>query len=266
MNPRRAFEEGERQQKLDRRGRRRQALIGLVAVGITALTVVAVATDKLLRPGAFPIKELRLRGEFDRLDPEQVRQAIIGKLGDNYFSLDLGLIEQAVEDLPWVYQATVKRSWPDGLKVRVEEQQPVARWGEDKWLNDRAQIIELDPGFQGPGMVMLSGPESVAGHVWGKYNEWKPLLATVGLEIEAMAIDERFSWVLSLRMVTSMHQIQVLLGLDDLDQRLRRFVGSFPVLTRESPPLVSVDLRYPNGLAVTRTLVKQEEVALNEVD
>ena len=109
--------------------RRRQALIGLAAVAVTTLAVVAVAMDKLLRPGAFPIKELRLEGEFDHLDPEVVQQAVLKGLGDNYFSLDLSRIEQAVEDLPWAQEARVRRSWPHGLRVWVKEQHPVARWG-----------------------------------------------------------------------------------------------------------------------------------------
>ena len=144
MTSRRALAENKYKRRLARRRRRRQALIGLVAVGVTILTVMAVATDGLLRPGAFPIKELRLEGEFNHLSPEGVRAAIVQELGDNYFSLDLSRIERAVESLPWAYQASVQRSWPHGLTVRVEEQHPVARWGEKNWLNEKAEIIELN--------------------------------------------------------------------------------------------------------------------------
>ena len=97
MTSRRALAESKHKRRLALRRRRRQALIGLAAVGVTILTVMAVAADRLLRPGAFPIKELRLEGEFNHLNPDTVRTAIVQELGDNYFSLDLSRIEQAVE-------------------------------------------------------------------------------------------------------------------------------------------------------------------------
>lgn len=265
MTSRRAFAENEYQRRLARRRRRRRATVGLVAVGITALTVVALAMDRLLRPGAFPIKELRLQGEFENLSPEEVRAAIVGKLGDNYFSLDLTEIEHAVEDLPWTFEATVKRSWPHGLTVRVVEQRPVARWGEMNWLNDQGQIIQLDQVVEGTDLVSFDGPDSTAAQVWRNYNDWVPLLRVVGLEIESISVDGRFSWSVGLRSTASGEFIRVLLGLDSLDQRLRRFAGSYPALSQEPGSLLSADLRYPNGMAVAR-IPLAEEVALNEVD
>ena len=266
MTSRRALAESEHKRRQARRHRRRQALIGLAAVGVTILTVMAVAADRLLRPGAFPIKELRLEGEFNHLNPDTVRAAIVRELGDNYFSLDLSRIEQAVEALPWAYQATVQRSWPHGLTVRVEEQHPVARWGEKNWLNDKAEIIELEQMVE-TDLVSLSGPDGVAAEVWRKYNEWLPLLRSQGMEIGSLDVDERYAWSLQVILDQSKHKFQVFLGVDDHNQRLNRFLSAFATLKPEGDSLLHVDLRYPNGMAVTRRDVQQEhEVVLNEVD
>ena len=267
MTSRRALAESEHKRQLALRRRRRQALIGLAAVGVTILTVMAVATDGLLRPGAFPIKELRLEGEFNHLNPDKVRAAIMQELGDNYFSLDLSRIEQAVEDLPWAYQATVQRSWPHGLTVRVEEQHPVARWGEKNWLNDKAEIIELEQMVETNDLVSLSGPDGIAAEVWRKYNEWLFLFRSQGMEIGSIDVDERYAWSLQVIPTQSKHKFRVFLGVDDHDQRLNRFLSAFATLKPEGDSLLHVDLRYPNGMAVTRRDVQQEhEVVLNEVD
>lgn len=263
MTTRRALAKNEHKRRLARRLRHRQALIGLIAVGFTTLAVVAVAMDRLLRPGAFPIKELRLQGEFENLEPDAIRAAIIEKLGDNYFSLDLGRIERAVENLPWVYQATVQRSWPHGLMVRVEEQHPVARWGDKNWLNADAHIIQLEQTVETKGLVSLRGPDTVAAEVWSRYNEWSAVLHDAGLEIESIDVDDRFAWSLTLKSIQSGHAFRILLGLKDHDHRMHRFVSSFPALKPDIDSLVSIDLRYPNGLAVTRHNARQEdEVAL----
>ena len=267
MNSRRALAESEHKRRRALRRRRRQALVGLAVVGVTILAVMAVATDRLLRPGAFPIKELRLEGEFNQLNPDTVRAAIVQELGDNYFSLDLSRIEKAVEDLPWAYQATVQRSWPHGLTVRVEEQHPVARWGEKNWLNEKSEIIELDQMVETNDLVSLSGPDGIAAEVWSKYKKWLPLFRTNGLDIESVDVDQRYAWSLQAVPNQSEHMFQVFLGVDDHDQRLNRFLGAYATLNSERDSLLHVDLRYPNGMAVTRRDVQQEhEVVLNEVD
>lgn len=263
MTTRRALAQSEHKRRTARRRRHRQALIGLIAIGVTTLTVVAVAMDRLLRPGAFPIKELRLEGEFTNLDPDSVRATVVDALGDNYFSLDLARIERAVENLPWVYQTTVRRSWPHGLTVRVEEQHPVARWGEKGWLNAEAQIIQLEHTVETQGLASLSGPETVAAEVWDKYNKWSLVLNNAGMEVDSINVDDRFAWSLSIKAVQSGRSFNVLLGLEDQDRRVRRFLGSYPALRPDIDSLVSVDLRYPNGMAVVWHDVEgKDEVAL----
>lgn len=275
MTPRRAFAEGEYKRRSARTRRRRQAMIGLAAVVVTTLTVAAVAMDKLLRPGAFPIKELRLEGEFDHLNPEVVQQAVLQELGDNYFSLDLSRIEQAVEDLPWAREARVRRSWPHGLNVWVREQHPVARWGENRWLNDEARIIRPGEGFDASGLVSLHGPDGRAGEVWRRYGEWVSRLDDIGLEVESIRVDDRFSWTLTVKPVGSVQTTRIFLGIDDHDRRMQRLLGSYPELKQRTGALRTVDLRYPNGIAITQgddqhknqdNDMKEDEVALNEVD
>ncbi len=275
MTPRRAFAESEYKRRSARARRRRQALLGLAAVVVTTLTVAAVAMDKLLRPGAFPIKELRLEGEFDHLNPEVVQQAVLRELGGNYFSLDLSRIEQAVEDLPWAQEARVRRSWPHGLNVWVKEQHPVARWGDDQWLNDEARIIQPGEGFDASDLVSLHGPDGRALEVWRRYGEWVSRLGDIGLELDSIQVDDRFSWTLAVKPAGSVQTTRIFLGIDDHDRRMQRLVGSYPELKQRTGALRTMDLRYPNGIAITQDNeqdknqgddMKEDEVALNEVD
>ena len=61
---------------------------------------------------------------------------------------------------------------------------PVARWGENEWLNDRAEVVQLGDAVVIDGLVSLSGPDSSAADVWHRYNEWAPMLREVGLEVD----------------------------------------------------------------------------------
>ncbi len=264
---RRALAESVRRRRSARSRRRRQALIGLATAGITTLTVVAVGMDRLLRPGAFPIKELRLKGEFVNLDPAMVQQIIVGEMGDNYFSLDLAHIEQVVEALPWAREARVRRSWPNGLTVTIAEQHPVARWGDGEWLNENAQIVRLGDDVVIDGLVSLSGPNTSAREVWHRYNEWAPMLRKVGLDVISIDVDDRFAWTLQISPTGASHATDVLLGSNDHERRVKRLIGSYSRLEEQMDTLLTMDLRYPNGMAITQGNIDEpNEMALNEVD
>ncbi len=194
-------------------------------------------------------------------------------------SIDLSRIEQAVEDLPWAREVRVRRSWPYGLSVWIREQRPVARWGDDMWLNDQAQIIPPGQGFDAGALVSLRGPDSRAPDVWRRYGEWVPRLGDIGLEVDSIQVDDRFSWALTVKPAGSTQMIRILLGIDDHDRRMQRFVASYPELKQRASALLTVDLRYPNGIAITQKDdqdngqgnnqvddMNESELALNEVD
>ncbi len=265
--PRRALAERQQRRRAARSRHRRQAIIGLAVVGTTVLTLVAVGMDRLLRPGAFPIRELRLEGQFVRLDPARVQEIIVAELGDNYFSLDLAHIEKAVEALPWARQARVRRSWPNSLGVAIEEHQPVAKWGEQHWLNRQAEIIWLGDEVAIDGLVTLHGPPGIAGELWHRYNEWAPMLRTADLELLSIDVDDRFAWTLQVGRPDG-GQAEVLLGTDGElhERRLRRLVNAYAELQKQAGTVLVMDLRYPNGMAITQGNGDEgDEVALNEV-
>ena len=266
-SPRRAFAEREHQRRTARSRHRRQAIVGLAVVAITTLALVALGMDKLLRPGAFPIEELRLEGRFVNLDPVEVQDIVVSELGDNYFSLDLHHIEKVVEDLPWAREARVRRSWPNRLKVYIEEQHPVARWGDDHWLNEEAEIVWLGDDVDIEVPVSLYGPRSIAAELWQRYNEWSPMLHSAGLEVVSVKVNDRFAWTLRVRPLGEQYVSEVLLGTNEHDRRVRRLISSYSRLREQTGVILSMDLRYPNGMAITQgNGEKGEEVALNEVD
>ena len=123
--------------------------------------------------------------------------------------------------------------------------------GDDRWLNDKAQIIQPGEGFDAGSLVSLHGPDSRAPEVWRRYGEWVSRLGDIGLEVDSIQVDDRFSWTLTVKAEGSVQMIRILLGIDDHDRRIQRLVGSYPELKQREGALLTVDLRYPNGIAIT---------------
>src|SRR5580692_7382628 len=109
---------------------RRAALLALTAAALTALTW---ALDR-------PVRVISMDGSFQRVSPGQIEKAVAPFSQAGFMSADLDGIQRAVEELPWVERARMRRRWPNSLHVTVIEQTAAARWGESGLLNTRGEL------------------------------------------------------------------------------------------------------------------------------
>ena len=80
---------------------------------------------QLQDPDVLPLKVIRIDGDFKHLDRSQLEGAIGSAVKGNFFTVDLDGIREAALDLAWVNQVTVRRIWPDTLKMTVQEEIPL---------------------------------------------------------------------------------------------------------------------------------------------
>lgn len=220
-------------------------LAWLLALALVALPVVAVLNGWV---GAerFPLARLRVSGQFERVQAEQLRAAVAPHARRGYFAVDLHAAQRAVERLPWVESAQVRKQWPDVLEVRVVEHRPFARWGEDRMLSERGVLFPLPPDLADARLPRLDGPPARAPEVVALYNEARELFAPLGYGVAELGVDARGSWSLVLDNGT-----RVVVGRDDARARLQRFVRVLPqLLAGQARPLERADLRYTNGFTL----------------
>jgi cell division protein FtsQ len=60
--------------------------------------------------------------------PTQIEYAARSAVAGNFFTVNLDAVRAAFEKLPWVRKAEVRRRWPDGLELAIEEHVAAARW------------------------------------------------------------------------------------------------------------------------------------------
>ncbi|MBP5344490.1 MAG: FtsQ-type POTRA domain-containing protein [Alphaproteobacteria bacterium] len=74
-----------------------------------------------------------------------IEQAIGLTQGDSIFHIDLDVIRQRIEQLPWVRTCVVERYLPDTLYISIQEKVPTAIWQNNKKyhpLDELAQPIQ----------------------------------------------------------------------------------------------------------------------------
>ena len=218
----------------------------LLALALVTLPVVAVIQGWV---GAerWPLRTLRVVGDLERVDAARLRATVMPHARRGFFAVRLEDAQAAVATLPWVESAEVRKQWPDVLIVRVEEHRPFAWWGDDQLLSERGRLFPAANVAVPKGLPRFEGPVSRSKDLVALYNEARALFAPVGIDVQALRIDARGSWSMTLS-----NDAELLLGRDDARLRLARFARLLPQLqAQDSRTLARADLRYTNGFALT---------------
>ena len=201
---------------------------------------------QLRNPAVLPLEVVRIDGRFSHLERDDIVQAVSDAVRGNFFTVDVEAVRDAALQLPWVERVSVRRVWPGTLDMKVEEQQPLARWGKTSLVNRRGEVFTPPRESIPAGLPRLSGQEGSAPAVVARYREIGRRLGELGLRIERLTLDSRQAWRLWLE-----GGLELDLGRADLERRLNRFIRIYPRLSREAGQRMKrVDLRYTNGFAV----------------
>ena len=214
-------------------------------VGLVSLACLLAALYWLLHSSLFPVRTVELRTPPAHLSVAEVQAVVAGHARGNFFAAGIAELRAALEQLPWVRSASVRRVWPDRLEISLEEHVALARWGAEALVNTRGERFN---GATDAALPLFVGPPGTEGEVTRRYVRFSQLIAPLGSPIERIVLSARHAWQLRLA-----NGLQLTLGRDgDLaEQRLQLFIAAYgtspqwPAQAREV-----VDLRYPNGFAL----------------
>jgi len=193
-----------------------------------------------------PVIKVRMENQWQRIGDREVRTLLSSYIGSGFFDFDVEGVKRKLESHPWVANAEVKRIWPDTLSLQLTEQIAIARWGENKLLNQYGEIFQPSTLNGLAGLPGLTGPDKSQYDVMQQYQQLSQILFPSGLKLSELTLSRRGSWEMTLS-----DGLRVVMGRTDVMEKTQRFVafyGRQAALT--SSRFVSVDLRYSNGFAV----------------
>jgi len=233
-----------------------------VGVILTVLSSSWYLTEKMVMTENMPISSLNITGEIHYTKHSEIVRALEEINLSNFFQVDVNKVQQKIAELPWVYSVSVRKQWPDELKIYLVDQTPVALWNGDFLINSYGDVFEADltrltadiPHFFGP-----EGSETIALENFSNFNK---LLNFAELSIDELVLSERFSWQLTLS-----DGVLLNLGRENRFERISRFMDLYSQMKlrhKNNQQVNYVDLRYDTGAAVgwkpvikTKPLAKQ---------
>lgn len=219
-------------------------MVKITLIGVVVLSGVYFINQVYSSPN-FPINTVKVYGA-NHIEHEEVQNLLVPLVNKGFFNVNVEFIRERLLSLPWVADIFVKKEWPDKLEVSIEEKKPVANWNDESLLSENGEVFSPDiktypkqvPKFNGPTghqMVMLK-----------YFADINHKLAELHVKISYLELTPYFTWKLTLD-----NGISLQLGHKDILTRLDHFVKVYPkIVGNRAGDVESIDLRYPNGMAV----------------
>jgi cell division protein FtsQ len=225
------------------------------------MLVIGVLVWLSQRP-VFALKQIQVEpiaGQtLKHINKSIVKHQVMETVQGNFFSVRLEDVKRGFESMPWVRHANVRRVWPNGLIVNIEEQKPFATWGGESsgtLMNTHGELFsgrisELTDDKQ---LLDFSGPDDASQEVMSLYEKANNWFKPWGAEVTSLALTERYAWHVKLS-----NGMKVEFGRDEessdknlTEERVARLFKYWPQVQAKWPTQIdAVDLRYSNGFAV----------------
>ena len=215
-------------------------------------------TDYVTGLPVFTFTTLEVTGDAARVPVSRVKEAIEPVLKGNYFTADLAAVRRAVEETPWVREATVRRVWPDKLMIHVETHQALALYEDGRLVSTEGVLFAANPDERDNPSEPLPnfyGPALQIKQITRYWREFSLTLRPLGVRVTDINCSDRGSWSL----VMSSDDIpptRVEIGQEEPDdgllERLAAMAAAYPKVAElmDGPPS-SFDLRYNRAFAAT---------------
>lgn len=193
-----------------------------------------------------PITKVSIEGEFKYLDHQELVSLVNSQIQGGFITIDLKAMSQVLHQHPWIADVSVQRQWPTLLKINVIEEVPIARWGDDAFLNQLGDKLSIKDNSHLANLPLMTAEFGSSSDVMKQYQRLTDLLLPTGLKLSKLKLDRLGGWQLE-----TGNGIQIVLGRNSVGDKIRRLVLVWETeLSNQSSKIKTIDLRYPNGLAV----------------
>lgn len=207
-----------------------------------------------------PLSKIVLQGNLQYVSTLDVQRAFarLDHIG-TFMSQDIDVLQTSVQSIPWVSHASIRKQWPDTIKVFLTEHQVQAIWNGNALLDDDGIVFDGDIGLVKEEHVKFYGPDGSAPEVLKVWRQYNSQFQAIGRNISSLLLNERRAWQIILD-----NGIRLELGKESLDERIARFFLLYKQLGNEVDKVSYIDLRYDTGAAVG--WISEQELAQENTD
>ena len=214
---------------------------------VTVFVAAIFGADFIYKQIDTPLSKIMVGGNFNHLEEQELAELVNMEIDGGFLSMNLNQLRQELQSHPWIHQVSVRREWPSTLKVEVIEEVPIARWGKKGFLNRLGDQLSLPENSNLNSLPVLEAHFGSSQDMIAQYLLLAELLAPTDLRLTELQRDAVGAW-----QIETAAGVRIVLGRDQIIEKIRRLIvvwGSG--LDIQLNNIATIDLRYPNGLAVS---------------
>jgi len=213
---------------------------------LAVLALVIYGAGLLYKQIDKPLTNVMIGGNFTFLETAELSELVVKEIDGGFLSTDLSRLGDVLREHPWVDEVSVRREWPSILKVEVIEEVPIARWGEKGFLNRLGEELLIENNSHLGALPVLRADFGSSRDMMENYQLMAELLIPTGLKIAELKRDSLGVWF-----IDTATGVRLVIGRDQVSEKIRRFTTVWAAgLSQQLKHIKTIDLRYPNGLAV----------------
>ena len=186
----------------------------------------------------------------------QLQQLLGEKADTNLLKADLQSYLAKLETVDWVGQADVRRDWQQGIVVNVVPRQAVAKFGSERLVDANGMVFKPADSndLNNTSLMQLQGDSQNAIVMMQQIKQVSDWFMPLGIKIEEVIVTPRMAWLFRFD-----NGLRVLVDNDNTSEKLYRLsIMLQNQLKPQLKTLQTVDLRYKNGMAITKRLLIQQ--------
>ncbi len=221
-------------------------LLFFCCVFIFLIWIIFQTASWMLDIKRMPLSQVAIQGELQHVEARDVQNALIGIPNMGTFMVqDINELQTSINSIPWVARASIRKQWPNTIKVYLVEHTPSAVWNGNALLNEQGDVFQAPFDNIVNDTIQLYGPDKSSHLVLDVYRQLAEQLKTHELMISSIVLNERRAWQVILENGTRLE-----LGKGDPLKRIDTFFMLYKELGDQFNKVSYIDLRYDTGAAV----------------
>jgi cell division protein FtsQ len=205
------------------------------------------------------IRYVKLEGVLNNVQEHEIKRTFAEFMNESLIVVNLEKVQSALESHPWIRHVELRRQWPDSMIIDVTEERAIARWGSNALLNQEGKVFTPANISGHEHLPVLIGPSGTEREVMEQYQKFNQILYLKGIKMTGLEMSARGSWEITLD-----NEVVVKVGKRNVMDRIRRFVTLSDVIFDGAiDSAATIDLRYSNGIAISRQVSEPENLARN---
>lgn len=226
----------------------------LLRFAIILFSILGLSTVWLIlsNPRIAPIQHVNISGDISTHSQHSVKKIISPFIQKSFWTLNVSALQHTLKTCDWIEEVSLKRVWPDTLKIHIIARTPIAymqfnKEGDILFLIDKAACIFENQQYTPKQLPYFIGTKEDAELLVCYYKQLQKMLELRALFIKSVRIDEQKRLFVELY-----NGIRLLLGNSQPIEQIMRLLEVSPDLLHQSHKIKSIDLRYSNGVAIKK--------------